>query len=69
MDPILPEARQTVLGVGSRQVPATSVILSHERVFSGLRASFGCQFLPCKLHQIRATYTSHLFAQVHGTAL
>jgi hypothetical protein len=39
-----------VVGVGPRLLPASSVNLSHESVFSGLRASFCCQFFLCKLH-------------------
>jgi len=34
-----------------------------------LELHFCCQFVLCKLHQIRATHTSHLRDQVHGAAL
>jgi hypothetical protein len=40
-----------------------------EACFLALEPHFCCQFVPCKLHQILATHTSHLSAQVHGAAL
>jgi hypothetical protein len=43
VDPTLPEARQTVLGVGRSLSSRKFGILSHESVFSGLSASFCCQ--------------------------